>query len=238
MTTHRVYPQTAARAGVGRPTSRYRVDLLAELGEASLATMRRIGHVRVVRDGHVVQQRGDRADCAIVIQSGRLRVLAHTPDGDEQLVRWMERGEVSGLSSVLAGMPVPVDLVAEGRTELLVLPKAPLLRWLRSDAEATLTFARVLGQRVNELLESTLDRTHRGPSHPLRERVWSTLQAWARENGIADGKGWTSLRVSQADIASGVGASRQRVNIELKRLVRDGRLRLGYRRVEIADASA
>lgn len=211
------------------------MNLLAELGEVRLATLRSIGHVRAVRDGQIVQQRGDRADCAMLIMSGRLRAMAHTTSGAEQLMRWMEPGEVSGLSSVLEDLPVPVDLVAEGRTELLVLPKEPLLRWLRSDAEASLLFARVLVRRVNELLDTAFDRRSHGPSHPIGERVWSTLQAWARENGHAVGGGWTMLRVSQADIANGAGASRQRVNMELKRLVCAGRLRLGYRWVEIAD---
>ncbi len=188
-----------------------------------------------MRDRQIVQQRGDQADCALVVTSGRLRVVAYSASGAEQLVRWMEPGEVSGLGSVLAGLSVPVDLVAEGRTELLVLPKAPLLSWLRADAEATLLFARVLSRRVNELFDTAFERKSHGPSHRLGDRVWTTLRGWARENGTTIGRGWTMLRISQADIASGVGASRQRVNVELKRLVRQGRLKLGYRRVEIAD---
>jgi CRP-like cAMP-binding protein len=243
VSTDRDYPQhppaargaRASGAGTTTPPPRDRVDLLAELPPASLDALWRIGLRRLVSDGQVVQQRGDRDVQAIVVLSGRLRAVAHSAAGHEQLVRWMERGEISGLGSVLADLPAPVDLLADGPTELLIVPKAPLLRWMRSDAEATLLLARVLSLRINELFDTAFERKSHGPSHRLGERVWSTLQAWARENGSAGPPGWTVLRVSQTDVANGVGAARQRVNIELKRLVAEGRVRLGYRRIEIAD---
>lgn len=143
----------------------------------------------------------------------------------------MEPGEVSGLSSVLANVPVPVDLVATGSTEVLLLPRQPLLELLTANVEACLTVARLLSLRVNELFDVMVANA----SDTLAARVWATLQRLAHENGEPLGDGRIAMRMSQGDLANAVGASRQRVNEELRLLQSAGKVRLGYRWLEVID---
>ena len=208
-----------------------RVNLLTELSESSVQALRRIGVQRRYRDRQIVQQRGDSAIHALIVLCGRLRSTAYSIEGTEQLMRWMEPGEISGLSSVLADAPVPVDLVAEGATELLLLPREPLLDLLVHDARTCLLMTRVLSLRVNELFDIVLARA----SDTLSARVWATLQRLALENGKRVDDGRTALQMSQTDLALAVGASRQRVNEQLRQLQRSGRVRLGYGRLEIIE---
>ena len=210
---------------------RYRVDLMAELPAQSARRLWEIGIRRRYHDNQLVQQRGNAAHYALVLLSGRLRTLAYTAGGSEQLTRWLEPGEVAGFSSVLGNAPVPVDLVATGTVEVLVLPREPLLRLLASDAAASLTVARILSLRVNELLDVIFIRAE----DTLGTRVWATLQRLAAENGKRLGDR-TMLRISQGDVAHAVGASRQRVNAELRKLQAECRIRLGYRWLEILDS--
>lgn len=211
------------------PSNRNRVDVMAEFSELSVLKLQSIGVRRSYRDNQLVQQRGDSADHALILISGRLRAVMHTVNGTEQLNRWLEPGEVSGLSSVLANAPVPVDLVAAGPVEVLVLPAQPLLDFLARDARACLVVARVLSLRVNELLDISFVRA----GETLGARVWATLQRLGKENGEKLSDGRIVLRMSQIDVARAVGASRQRVNEELRRLEVDKRVLLGYRWVEI-----
>ena len=208
-----------------------RVNLLTELSESSVRAFQRIGVKRPYHDRQLVQQRGDSADHALIVLSGRLRSMAHTVEGTEQLIRWMEAGEISGLSSVLANAPVPVDLIADGATELLLLPRELLLDLLLHDAGACLVMARVLSLRVNELFDVVFTRA----SDNLSVRVWATLQRLALENGEPLSDGRTALQMSQTDLAHAVGASRQRVNEQLRQLQRSGRVRLGYGRLEVIE---
>lgn len=208
-----------------------RVNLLKELTGPSLQALRRIGVQRRYRDHQLVQQRGDSATHALVVLAGRLRAMAHSVDGAEQLIGWMELGEISGLSSVLADAPVPVDLVAEGAVELLLLPRQLLLDLLAQDARIGLVMARVLSLRVNELFDVVFARA----GDTLAARVWATLQRLAHQNGQPLGDGRTALRISQTDLAHAVGASRQRVNEQLCQLQSSGRVRLGYGRLEVLE---
>lgn len=211
---------------------RYRVDLLANLPAASSRRLMAMGIRRIFQDGQLIQKRGDSAQHALVLLSGRLRSVGYTDGGIEQLSRWMERGEVSGFSSVLGDAPVPVDLIAEGKVELLVLPRQPLLEFLAEDALVCLAVARALSLRVNELFDMIFIRAE----DTLSARVWATLQRLAAENGER-GAGSVMLRISQGDLAHAVGASRQKVNLKLRQLQDEGRVRLGYRWIEIVEAS-
>jgi len=222
------------KIGIPNPiaSDRYQVDLLADLPPQSRQRLLAVGSHRTYRDGQLIQKRGDSAEHVLVLLSGRLRSMGYTASGAELLSRWMERGEVSGFSSVLGNAPVPVDLVAAGDVELLVLPREPLLEFLANDALACLAVARALSLRVNELFDIILIRAE----DTLSARVWATLQRIAAENGQRSG-GRVALRISQADLAHAVGASRQKVNLKLRELQTQGRIRLGYRWIEIADGA-
>ena len=210
-------------------SERYRVDLLAELPAASARGLQAIGSRRRYRDGQLVQKRGDAADHALVLLSGRFRVVAFTIGGTERMTRWLEAGEITGISSVLGNAPVPVDLVADGEVEVLVLPRQPLLDFLERDAAACLAVARLLSLRVNGLLDTIFISSE----DSLQARVRATLQVLAAENGQPLPGGRTLLRISQGDLSHVVGASRQRVNEELRKLQADGSVRLGYRWIEV-----
>ena len=54
------------------------------------------------------------------------------------------------------------------------------------------------------------------------------LQRLCRRNGKPGKNGTTRLTITQSEIATAAGASRQRVNLELKRLQTLGLIKLGY----------
>ncbi|AOW12160.1 Crp/Fnr family transcriptional regulator [Hydrogenophaga crassostreae] len=211
--------------------NRNRVDILAELSRSSVLKLKSIGIRRHYQDNQAVQQRGDLPNHALILISGRLRAVLHTANGTEQLSRWQEAGEISGIGSVLADTPVPVDLIAAGAVEVLILPKQPFMDFLASDAAACIILMRTLTLRVNELFDISFVRA----ANTLRDRVWATLQRLANENGERLSDDRTALRMSQNDVARAVGASRQRVNEELRKLEAEKKVVLGYRRLEIVD---
>ncbi len=208
---------------------RYRVDIFDELSDSALAEINKLGVKRLYSDHQFVQRRGDQAHHAFVLLSGRIRCSAHMPNGTERFIRWMEPGEVAGLSSVLAGVPVPVDLVAKGACQVLILPGEALLKLLARDPQVGIVLTRALSLRVSELFDVVFTRS----SQTLAERVWATIERLTSENGELMGNGSRVLRISQTQLAQAVGASRQRVNDELLRLQAQKKLKLGYRKLEI-----
>jgi CRP-like cAMP-binding protein len=157
---------------------------------------------------------------------GRLRVSVTTLEGEEQLLRWLLPGEISGLSSVFAQSTYPADLVAAVPSQVLHIERAKLLDLISQDATVAVDLLRILGLRINQLFDTLADQG----MPTLEKRVWATLERFARFNSVKVPDG-VQLRVNQSDLAQAAMASRQRVNQQLRRFQENGLIRLGYRNI-------
>jgi len=186
----------------------------------------KVGVMRQWQTGQVVVSRGQSISVALLLVKGRLRVSVTTVDGEEQLLRWMLPGEISGLSSVFADTTYPADLVAAVPSQVLQIERVKLLELIGQDASVAVDLLRILGLRINQLFDTLADQV----MPTLEKRVWATLERIAKFNSVQVPAG-VQLRVSQADLAQAVMASRQRVNQQLRRFQDKGLLRLGYRNI-------
>ncbi len=185
-----------------------------------------VGVLRTWTDGQVLLSRGQPTSAAMLLVKGRLRVSVITPEGEEQLLRWMLPGEIAGLSSVFAEATNPADMVSVGATEVLHIERSRLIDLIGRDSVVAVDLLRILGLRINQLFDMLADQG----MHSLEQRVWAALERIAKFNSVkvADG---VMLRVSQSDLAQIASASRQRVNQQLRHFQEQGLIRLGYRNI-------
>ena len=196
------------------------------LTPATTDALMKIGSIRPWQTGQVVLSRGQSISVALLLVKGRLRVSVTTLDGEEQLLRWMLPGEISGLSSVFADTTYPADLVAAVPSQVLQIERVKLLELIGQDASVAVDLLRILGLRINQLFDTLADQV----MPTLEKRVWAALERIAKFNSLQVPEG-VQLRVSQSDLAQAVMASRQRVNQQLRRFQDKGLIRLGYRNI-------
>jgi CRP-like cAMP-binding protein len=196
------------------------------LTERSAKALHSVGVLRHWTEGQVVLSRGQSTSTALLLVKGRLRVSVTTPEGEEQLLRWMLPGEISGLSSVFAESTYPADLVAVGATQVLHIERTRLVDLISRDPAVSVDLLRILGLRINQLFDTLADRG----MHSLEQRVWAALERIAKFNSVTVTDG-VMLRVSQSDLAQAASASRQRVNQQLRHFQEQGLIRLGYRNI-------
>jgi CRP-like cAMP-binding protein len=192
----------------------------------SAKALHSVGVLRHWTEGQVVLSRGQSTSTALLLVKGRLRVSVTTPEGEEQLLRWMLPGEISGLSSVFAETTYPADLVAVGPTQVLHIERSRLVDLITRDPAVAVDLLRILGLRINQLFDTLADQG----MHSLEQRVWAALERIAKFNSVAVPDG-VMLRVSQSDLAQAASASRQRVNQQLRHFQEQGLIRLGYRNI-------
>lgn len=185
-----------------------------------------VGMLRTWTDGQVLLSRGQPTSAAMLLVKGRLRVSVITPEGEEQLLRWMLPGEIAGLSSVFAEATNPADMVSVGATEVLHIERSRLIDLIGRDSVVAVDLLRILGLRINQLFDMLADQG----MHSLEQRVWAALERIAKFNSVKVADGVT-LRVSQSDLAQIASASRQRVNQQLRHFQDQGLIRLGYRNI-------
>ena len=192
-------------------------------------TLRRSGVRRVWADGSTVFAHGHVVPWVQIVLQGRLRITAAAEPGHEVFFRWQQPGEIVGLASAVSGRPLPVDAVAFDDCETLQIERDLLLALLRSDVRVAMTAAELLAGYAYDLIELVTLRTEQTLTH----RVQGVLRHLALLNGQAIRPGSWRLAISQADLAAAVGASRQRVNAELRTLAKDGLIELGYRQLVV-----
>lgn len=207
---------------VGGPAG---IDVFAA---ATAAALRQIAVRRRWRAGDVVMRGGERVPAVLLVTAGRLRLAATSIDGQEVLFRWIARGEFVGLAALMADEPFAVDAVAAEDGEALHFEAARFAALLRSDAEAALVVARIIARHAHALTDLVLALA----AHSLTSRVLVVVRRLAAQSGHRVGDG-VVLEVSQKDVAMAVGASRQRVSLELRRLEQAGVLRLGYKHIVV-----
>jgi len=196
------------------------------LTQRSVDALQRIGRLRRWQEGQVVLTRGQSTATALLLVQGRLRVSITTVDGEEQLLRWILPGEISGLSSVFAETTYPADLVAAVPSQVLHVDRGRLIALISQDATVAVDLLRILGLRINQLFDTLADQG----MPTLEKKVWATLERIARFNGLSVPEG-VQLRVIQSDLAQATMASRQRVNQQLRRFQDQGLIRIGYRNI-------
>ena len=189
--------------------------------------LRRAAIHRCWSNGSVVLPAGRVVPWVITLVRGRLRMAATLDDGRDVFFRWHVPGEAAGLISAVSDLPLPVDAVAFDDCETLHVEREVLLEMMAADGNVGLAVARLVAKHAYDTVNLVRMRTE----STLNARVLGVLRHLALVNGSPHGPSAWSLSVSQRDIAGAVGASRQRVNAELRALEEAGYIQLGYNRV-------
>jgi CRP/FNR family cyclic AMP-dependent transcriptional regulator len=204
------------------------------LDQAMVKTLEAVGFHRTWKTGDVLARYGQRMERVSVCLSGQYTVLLNSVDGESHFMRRITAGELFGAPSALAGAPFPTDVVCEEPGQTLEIPQHALIQILRAEPDLALGVIRSLATRVAEMFD--LMEADLLPS--LRARVYQRLQRLAQFNGQPDRFGQIALPLTQQEIAQSVNASRPKVQQELKRMEREGILRLGYRRITLLRSHA
>ena len=218
--------------------SRIRAALAASIHFRALAmedmdSLAALGRVRELRDRGLAVRRGNRQEGLWIIISGGLRLSAVTTRGGREFVYAMlGPGSYYGLGSMLRDRGTPTDVHAVGPTAVAVLDYPKLLTLLDERPRLWRHVATLLNNRLNIAMEILRDIS----TVPLRQRVVRRLLGQAMSHGYdVAGTQPIAMRLTQADLGRMLGTGRSRVNGALKRLEKDGMIKVAYRTISLLD---
>ncbi len=180
-------------------------------------------NVRRLRDGALLSTRGAPAEEWCGVAKGAVRVSSVSLAGKQITLTYVEPGTWFGDIALFDGMPRTHDANAHGETTLLVVRKADF-KWLLSQhVELYEALLRLNCRRLRLLFDTVEDLN----TLPLSSRLAKQVLLLARSYGVEQGSEIRiGLQLAQEDLAQLLGASRQRVNQELKGFERDGAVRI------------
>jgi CRP/FNR family cyclic AMP-dependent transcriptional regulator len=179
--------------------------------------------VRKHTDGALLSSRGDHPEEWWGVAKGAVRVSSVSLSGKQVTLTYVEPGIWFGDISLFDGLPRTHDASSHGDTTLLVVRKADFHELLSRHVELYEALLRLQCRRLRLMFDVVEDLNTR----PLAARLAKQILLLARSYGIAQGEEIRiGLQLAQEDLAQLLGASRQRVNQELKSFERDGAVRV------------
>ena len=179
--------------------------------------------VRRVDDGAMLSARGAPAEEWCGVARGAVRVSSVSLSGKQVTLTYVEPGTWFGDIALFDGMPRTHDANAHGATTLLVVRKADFKELLAQHVELYEALLRLNCRRLRLLFDTVEDLN----TLPLSARLAKQILLLARSYGVQQGDEIrVGLQLAQEDIAQLLGASRQRVNQELKGFEREGAVRI------------
>lgn len=182
----------------------------AALSSAELAEISRHGIAREYKARTVLMTEGDLTDALYIIFEGRVRAYVSDADGREAVLSVMGPGEYFGEIALDEG-PRSASVITLEPCKLLVVPGADLADFVRRNPAFAMHFIHRLIGRIRTLTESV--------------RSLALMDAYGRvarlllENAITEKGVQYVEKLTQAEIASRVGCSREMVSRIFKDLV-------------------
>ena len=179
--------------------------------------------VRRLKDGAGLSSRGTTAEQWCGVALGAVRISSVSLTGKQVTLTYAEPGVWFGDIALFDGLPRTHDADAHGPTTLLVVRKPDFKELLAQHVELYDALLRLNCRRLRLMYNQFEDLNTR----PLRSRLAKQIILLAKSYGIAQGEEIRiGLHLAQEDLAQLLGASRQRVNQELKGFERDGAVRV------------
>lgn len=181
-------------------------------------------NVRRYPDGATLSARGTPAESWCGVARGAVRVGSVSLAGKQVTLTYVEPGTWFGDIALFDGLPRTHDATAHGETTLLIVGKADFKDLLATHVELYDALLRLNCRRLRLMFNAIEDLNTR----PLAARLAKQVLLLARSYGIPQGEEEIriGLQLAQEDLAQLLGASRQRVNQELKGFEREGAVRV------------
>jgi CRP/FNR family cyclic AMP-dependent transcriptional regulator len=170
-----------------------------------------------------------------LLESGRVRILRLSRGGDEVTLGYVVSGEVFGELPGMGDHPRESYAVARERSIVWRIP-LDLFRGLIGKRP---TVGLEIGRQMSDRMKRVEARVENLVFGDVRARLAMVLLELAEDFGERAGDRWIiELALSQGELATLIGSTRQSVNAALSALRDDGLLQLDQGRVEVLDAAA
>ena len=186
----------------------------------------RVAYVRRLKDGELISSRGEVPEEWMACAKGAVRVSSTSLSGKQITFTYVEPGIWFGDIAIIDGDSRTHDAYAHGDTTILCVAKNDFHKILTQHVEFYQAMLRLQARRIRLLFGLVEDLN----TLPLRSRLAKQLLHLVRSYGVPCLNNAQEIRIglhlAQEELAQLLGASRQRVNQELKAMEREEAIRI------------
>ncbi|HEY6542836.1 MAG TPA: Crp/Fnr family transcriptional regulator [Ktedonobacteraceae bacterium] len=185
------------------------VSLFANLADEDIHELMTAAKRRTFRSGEVIFHRDDPGQVLYMIKDGKVKICIISPDGQEISLAVFGKGECFGEFALLDGLPRSADAIALEKVECYTLQRSDFHNAIMKNPKIAIQVLEALTKRLrntDNMVEDLIFLDVYG-------RVAKKLLELADAHGVKTDDGVRiEVRLTQQELASMVGASRESVN--------------------------
>jgi CRP-like cAMP-binding protein len=212
------------------------LPLLARLPREDRQALASRARLRSFSAGTVIFAEGSPGDSLHVVVEGRVRIVVSSGAGDEATVALVGPGDCFGELSLLDGLPRSASAVASVATRTFVVTRDIFVEWVSERPAAALAILETLSLRLRKTDQALADLAFLDLEHRLAKQLISL--AAVHDLDAAHNGSTLRLQVTQGELASMLGVSRESVNKQLNAFSRKGWVTLSRGSVTITEMDA
>lgn len=196
-----------------------RSEILRHLAPEQIELLASRCTVRRCAAGEMVFERGAAGTSLLGVIAGRVKISVLSADGRELILNILKPGEVFGEIALLDGGERTASATALAQSELLVLHRRDFLPLIERHPALAQHLIELLCRR----LRATSQQVEEMQFLELPVRLARALIHWAETDGTTVKTGRRlNMRLSQSDLGTLIGGSRERISRQLAQWQRDG----------------
>jgi CRP-like cAMP-binding protein len=216
-------------------TSSDEAPFYAVLDAESRAALNERGRLQLHRPGTVLLREGQVGAPVVIVLDGRVRVSAVSSDGRELVLAFCGPGSILGELAALDHGRCSATVTVIEDLRAITLRPAEFYTFLQARPEAAITLVRLLGQRLRDADRKRVEFAALDTVGRVAARMVELAERFGEAQ--ADGSVLITLTLSQEELATWVGSSREATVKAIGQLRGLGLLETGRRRFLVNDLS-
>jgi CRP/FNR family transcriptional regulator/CRP/FNR family cyclic AMP-dependent transcriptional regulator len=199
-------------------------SLFQELNDQELELLAADFLPREFRAGEAIFHQGDPGHVLYLVESGQVRIFVNGIDGHEtSVVLYGRPGEIFGELAIIDGLPRSASAVAVMDTVVHTLSRERFREYMRRWPQLALNFMQTLTKKVRY----STHQVDSLASMAISQRLARKLLELGQNYGTAEAQGVRlNTALTQSDLASMIGATRESTNKILRQFRDDGLITL------------
>ena len=204
-------------------------EFLRGLDEGSLRRLADSATWKIFPPNAVVFWEGDTESNLYFLQYGSLKVLKSSPEGREQVLRFIDAGEIFNEIGVLAKRSNPATAVALEESGIWLLPRHALDKIVTEHPQVALQIIENMADKIIELVMLAADL-----SLKTVEARFAKLLLDSAEGDAIERRRWTN----QTELASRLGTVPDVLSRVIRELTKAGLIEMDKQSIRILDRAA
>jgi CRP/FNR family cyclic AMP-dependent transcriptional regulator len=221
-----------SRVSTQAPELLKKVSLFSALDDQELSGLASHMRRRTLRKDTIVFHKDQAGDALYLIESGHVRIFLPTEAGGELIVEIARSGDVFGELALLDGRPRSASAETIEDTSLYVLSRDDFQRFVSATPQFATSLIALLSTRIRQVTEYAESMAFLD----IHGRVARALLQLAERHGTRTDHGTEiAFDMTQSELASMIGATRERVNRALTSFRSQGLIEFRGKKIVLLD---